>query len=299
MAARLLEGRADRVRRRRHPAAGRHARAAQLTRRTSPSCSRAAPSARSSCRASCRRPPTSSAARAAPTWCCRSPTCCCCCSAATSTSASWAARRSTASATSTRSFIGDADNPKIRLPGTGGGNDISSLTDMIVAMKHEKRRFVAEGRLHHLARAGSRAGDTRAERGLPQGGMWRVVTDLAVMGFDEETREMKVLALQPGVTPRAGAGQHRLRAAASTSRSRRTEPPRADELAVLRELDPERLVHRPERASDQHAEQREMDPRQRGTDRSRSTDGQEEADRVRHRHAQLHQATRRCRARRA
>ena len=39
------------------------------------------------------------------------------------------------------SFIGDADNPKIRLPGTGGGNDISSLTDMIVAMKHEKRRF--------------------------------------------------------------------------------------------------------------------------------------------------------------
>ncbi len=40
------------------------------------------------------------------------------------------------------SFIGDADNPKVRLPGTGGGNDISSLTQMIVAMKHEKRRFV-------------------------------------------------------------------------------------------------------------------------------------------------------------
>ena len=42
------------------------------------------------------------------------------------------------------SFIGDADNPKTRLPGTGGGNDISSLTNMIVAMKHEKRRFVAD-----------------------------------------------------------------------------------------------------------------------------------------------------------
>src|SRR5215467_2342091 len=40
------------------------------------------------------------------------------------------------------SFIGAADNPQIRLPGSGGGNDISSLTDMIVAMKHEKRRFV-------------------------------------------------------------------------------------------------------------------------------------------------------------
>src|ERR1700690_1385042 len=40
------------------------------------------------------------------------------------------------------SFIGDPDSPKTRLPGTGGGNDISSLTNMIVAMKHEKGRFV-------------------------------------------------------------------------------------------------------------------------------------------------------------
>src|ERR1700738_383829 len=39
------------------------------------------------------------------------------------------------------SFIGDPAHPKTRLPGTGGGNDISSLTAMIVAMKHEKRRF--------------------------------------------------------------------------------------------------------------------------------------------------------------
>ena len=40
------------------------------------------------------------------------------------------------------SFIGDPQHPATRLPGTGGGNDIASLTQMIVAMKHEKRRFV-------------------------------------------------------------------------------------------------------------------------------------------------------------
>ena len=40
------------------------------------------------------------------------------------------------------SFIGDPRKPKTRLPGTGGGNDIASLANMIVAMKHEKRRFV-------------------------------------------------------------------------------------------------------------------------------------------------------------
>src|SRR6201997_707570 len=40
------------------------------------------------------------------------------------------------------SFIGDPAHPKIRLPGTGGGNDIASLAAMIVTMKHERRRFV-------------------------------------------------------------------------------------------------------------------------------------------------------------
>src|ERR1051326_5370904 len=33
------------------------------------------------------------------------------------------------------SFIGDPERPKTRLPGTGGGNDITSLPAMIVAMK--------------------------------------------------------------------------------------------------------------------------------------------------------------------
>src|SRR5205823_8850760 len=90
------------------------------------------------------------------------------------------------------SFIGDSDNPKTRLPGTGGGNDISSLTNMIVAMKHEKRRFVEH--VDFITRPGYiRGGKSRAEAGLPQGGMWRVVTDLAIMGFDAESCEMQVL----------------------------------------------------------------------------------------------------------
>src|ERR1700720_141691 len=40
------------------------------------------------------------------------------------------------------SFIGDPEHEATRLPGTGGGNDIASLRQMIVAMKPEKRRFV-------------------------------------------------------------------------------------------------------------------------------------------------------------
>jgi glutaconate CoA-transferase, subunit B len=137
------------------------------------------------------------------------------------------------------SFIGDADHPKIRLPGTGGGNDIASLTDMIVAMKHEKRRFVAD--VDFITSPGWIKGKrSRQERGLPHGGMWRVVTDLAIMGFDEQTRTMKVLALHHGVTAekvQENTGFPLLIDEDVIA----TEPPRKDELEVLRQLDPDRL----------------------------------------------------------
>src|SRR4051794_12314534 len=97
------------------------------------------------------------------------------------------------------SFIGDPAKPKIRLPGSGGGNDISSLTNMIVAMKHEKRRFV--GQVDFITSPGFiRGGATRTQGGLPAGGMFRVITELAVFGFDETSRRMTVLALNPGVS---------------------------------------------------------------------------------------------------
>src|SRR5579871_2466456 len=85
------------------------------------------------------------------------------------------------------SFIGDPENPATRLPGTGGGNDISSLTEMIVAMKHEKRRFVRK--VDFITSPGFiRGGTSRRDSGLVAGGMYRVVTDLTVMGFDEQTK---------------------------------------------------------------------------------------------------------------
>jgi glutaconate CoA-transferase subunit B len=125
------------------------------------------------------------------------------------------------------------------LPGTGGGNDISSLTQMIVAMKHEKRRFVQK--VDFITSPGFiEGGASRARRGLISGGMWRVVTDLAVMGFDETSREMRVLALHPGVTAEqvqdsTGFDLH------IDTRVERTAPPHEDELKVLRGLDPARL----------------------------------------------------------
>jgi glutaconate CoA-transferase subunit B len=137
------------------------------------------------------------------------------------------------------SFIGDPERPKTRLPGTGGGNDISSLAQMIVAMKHEKRRFVEH--VDFITSPGwIEGGDTRSERGLPAGGMHRVVTDLALFGFDDKTRRMKVLALNPGVT-RGQVQDNTGFELVFDEQIGTTSPPTAKELAGLRELDPERL----------------------------------------------------------
>jgi glutaconate CoA-transferase subunit B len=137
------------------------------------------------------------------------------------------------------SFIGDPKHPKTRLPGTGGGNDISSLTEMIVAIKHEKRRFVEN--VDFVTSPGwLRGEDTRRQSGLPNGGMYRVITDLAVFGFDEKTRRMKPIALNPGVTREQVQDNTGFKLEFDHDTGV-TEPPTDHELMVLRELDPERL----------------------------------------------------------
>jgi glutaconate CoA-transferase subunit B len=70
--------------------------------------------------------------------------------------------------------------------------------------------------------------------------MWRVVTDLAVMGFDEETRLMKVLALQQGVTREEVQGNTGFKLLFADTLGA-AEPPSKEELEVLRHLDPNRL----------------------------------------------------------
>ena len=137
------------------------------------------------------------------------------------------------------SFIGDPKHPKTRLPGTGGGNDISSLNEMIVAIKHEKRRFVEK--VDFVTSPGwLRGEDTRGQSGLPNGGMYRVITDLAVFGFDEKTRRMKPIALNPGVTRDQVQDNTGFKLEFDHDTGV-TEPPTDHELTVLRELDPERL----------------------------------------------------------
>jgi len=130
--------------------------------------------------------------------------------------------------------------PEIRLPGTGGGNDIASLTHLIVAMKHQKRRFVPE--VDFVTSPGwLQGGDTRARSGLPHGGTLRVITELGVFGFDAELKRMKLERLNQGVSVdqiRTQTGFELLYGPELST----TEPPTAAELLLLRSLDPDRLL---------------------------------------------------------
>jgi glutaconate CoA-transferase subunit B len=110
---------------------------------------------------------------------------------------------------------------------------------MIVAMKHEKRRFVEK--VDFITSPGFiRGGTSRHDSGLLAGGMYRVVTDLAVMGFDDEARRMQVIALHPGVTLEEVQDNTSFKLLVADELGM-TEPPNERELSVLRHLDPDKL----------------------------------------------------------
>ncbi|HIC93305.1 MAG TPA: 3-oxoacid CoA-transferase [Anaerolineae bacterium] len=134
--------------------------------------------------------------------------------------------------------IGDWERPKVRLPGSGGANDVGSLCQRtIIIMRQDKRRFVEK--VDFITTPGYLDGPGARERaGLPEGtGPYRVITQLGVYGFDEETKRMKLLAVHPGVTIED------IKANSSfeiiiPEKVDITQPPTEEELRILHEIDP-------------------------------------------------------------
>ncbi len=137
------------------------------------------------------------------------------------------------------SVIGPYWTPKVRLPGSGGANDIISLCrEVIVLTPHERRRFVE--RVDFVTSPGYlEGGESRRKSGLLFGRVSRVVTTLGIFGFDPDENRMRLDALYPGVTKdlvAAGTGFEVL----MPERVETAEPPTDAELTILRSIDPER-----------------------------------------------------------
>jgi len=96
---------------------------------------------------------------------------------------------------------GDYRKPKVRLPGSGGANDLASFCwRTLIVMKHDAKKFVPK--LDFLTTPGYLTGPGSREAAglLPNTGPHRVITDLCVLDFDLDTKRMQVRSLHPGKT---------------------------------------------------------------------------------------------------
>lgn len=138
--------------------------------------------------------------------------------------------------------IGDHSLPTTRLPGSGGANDVGSFCNRtIIIMRQDRRKFVAQ--LDFLTTPGHLTGpDARERAGLPADtGPYRVITQLGVYGFDDDTKTMRLLAVHPGVTAeevQANSG-FQIPVAEPLAVS---PAPTDEERRILREIDPTGLL---------------------------------------------------------
>jgi len=133
--------------------------------------------------------------------------------------------------------IGDYAQPKVRLPGSGGSQEIAAWANRCYIMTpHQKRRFPEK--VDFMTSAGFLGGRKEREgTGVRGGGMLAVVTDIGVLEPDDNG-EMVLTALHPGKTADeaiANTGWD-LKVAGQI---RTTDPVTEGELQILRnDLDP-------------------------------------------------------------
>ena len=141
--------------------------------------------------------------------------------------------------------IGDYRRPKVRLPGSGGANDLAShAKKVLIITRHEKRRFPE--RCDYITSPGYIDGpDGRKNAGLPvEYPDIFVITDLTVMSIDKSEGRLRVDKLMPGVSldqVRENTGFEPLVAPEVGA----VDPPAEKELRILREeVDPQKMYLR-------------------------------------------------------
>lgn len=137
--------------------------------------------------------------------------------------------------------IGDYLKPTTRFSGSGGSCDVASFASEVIAfLQHEKRRFVEK--LDYLTSVGWYEGyDSRQKLGLERGGMTAVVTNLGVLKFKDDSKEMYLSEYFPGVS--IDQIIENTGFPLDTSAAAQAAAPTADQLTILRqEVDPQHLI---------------------------------------------------------
>jgi len=135
-------------------------------------------------------------------------------------------------------YIGGRENTRVRLPGSGGGSDIASLSQrFVIIMSHEKRRFV--NRVTYVTSPGFGNGGTwREKKGLRGGGPCAVITTKGIFRFEPDTKEMVLDSVHPGVSVEEVLDNTGWKLKLDRE-IRETLPPERSELGIIRKYDPE------------------------------------------------------------
>ena len=138
--------------------------------------------------------------------------------------------------------IGDFLQPKARLTGSGGGNDLSSLTEnSIIVGLQTPEKFPAK--LDFLTSPGHlTGGNARKEAGLLGNGPVAVITQVGVYDFEPETKRMRIKSLHPGMTVEIAQACTGFELLVPEGEIPVTATPSAETLRLLREeVDPQKM----------------------------------------------------------
>ncbi|WP_020375869.1 CoA-transferase subunit beta [Sulfobacillus thermosulfidooxidans] len=135
------------------------------------------------------------------------------------------------------SYIGSIDHPRVKLPGSGGANDIALLSKRtIIMMTHDKRRLVSN--VDYITSLGyGRDGHERDRLGIG-GGPEFLITNRATFSFDLDSHHAVLRSIHPGFTLEEiceDTGWKILTDGEPAS----TPYPSEQEIAALRQLDPQ------------------------------------------------------------
>ena len=134
--------------------------------------------------------------------------------------------------------IGEYRKPKVRLVGAIFQTEHMSIFNREIVMIDQERRNFVE-RVDFISGVGYLDGPGARERvGLKRGGPCKVVTNMAILGFDPITKRMRVESVHPGFTiedVRKNTGFELL----APDPVPQTSPPTAEEVRLIREkIDP-------------------------------------------------------------
>jgi glutaconate CoA-transferase, subunit B len=135
--------------------------------------------------------------------------------------------------------LGDYRKPKVRFPGSGGGNDIlSHAKRILIITRHEKRRFPE--RCQYITSPGYIGGpDDRAKAGVTQKKPpITIITRLGVMETNPETGRFQIRKIMPGSSVEKIISETEFRPEVS-DHVEEVKAPTEHEIRVLREdVDP-------------------------------------------------------------